>query len=104
MTSQDASDLAAWRADLRALARMVNRIEQAATDQQRLERTAEFVRSMESLRERVYSFRDATAAAIWRAEQLSLARLAERVGVSKARADQIIREHRKTVDEGDPDE
>ena len=43
-----------------------------------------------------------TAARIWEAEELSLAALAERIGVSKARADQLIRAARATRKEQQP--
>jgi hypothetical protein len=42
------------------------------------------------------------AARIWEAEELSLAALAERIGVSKARADQLIRAARATKKEQQP--
>ena len=46
--------------------------------------------------------RTQAAARIWQAEELSLAALAERIGVSKARADQLIRAARATRKEQQP--
>src|SRR5215216_1652054 len=46
--------------------------------------------------------RTQAAARIWQAEELSLAALAERIGVSKARADQLIRAARATKKEQQP--
>jgi len=45
--------------------------------------------------EEVARLRHEEAVQIWETEKLSLAALAQRVGISKARADQIIRAHRK---------
>jgi 3-methyladenine DNA glycosylase/8-oxoguanine DNA glycosylase len=46
--------------------------------------------------------RTLTAARIWEAEELSLAALAQRIGVSKARADQLIRAARASTKEQQP--
>jgi 3-methyladenine DNA glycosylase/8-oxoguanine DNA glycosylase len=46
--------------------------------------------------------RTQAAARIWEAEELSLAALAERIGVSKARADQLIRAARASRKEQQP--
>lgn len=43
------------------------------------------------------------AARIWRTEELSLAGLADRIGVSKARADQFIRASKPGTQEGEHD-
>ncbi|GAA1021452.1 hypothetical protein Aple_073750 [Acrocarpospora pleiomorpha] len=60
-------------------------------------RLADGLREMADAAARV---RAATAAQIQKAEKLSLAGLAERLGVSKARADQLLRAARKGSDGG----
>jgi hypothetical protein len=58
---------------------------------QRLAGTASLRARIDEYRRQTSELRDRTVAEIWRAEELSLSRLANEVGVSKARADQIVR-------------
>jgi hypothetical protein len=74
----------------------------AITDpQQAFERATTLANLLGDMRSEAAELRARTAARIWEAEELSLAALAERIGVSKARADQIIRAA-KTSRKGQP--
>ena len=48
-------------------------------------------KEMRDAHEQASELRSEQVARIWEAEELSLAKLAQRIGVSKARADQLIR-------------
>lgn len=53
--------------------------------------------------EAIRAARDDVAVAIWEREQLSLAQLAQLIGRSKARADQIVKSRRSAGGEGSQD-
>ncbi|GAA2347125.1 hypothetical protein [Dactylosporangium salmoneum] len=64
----------------------------AADMQRRFELWNALTEKLSELHDLAMSARDRVVTEIWQSESLSLAKLADRVGLSKARADQIIRE------------
>jgi hypothetical protein len=96
MGDAEATDDEAFRAAVEAWIKAYERIERTAENapgrQRWLERAVHLVNQAEDQTQRAYEFRDRAIAEIWEAEKLSLAKLAGRVGISKARADQIVRE------------
>ena len=67
--------------------------------QQKLEAAGRLVEALRSRSDEAAKIRHAEAVQIYEAESLSLAQLANRVGVSKARADQIIKAERRQKEE-----
>ena len=75
-------------------------IRRIADSQQKLEAAGRVVEALRSRSDEAARIRHAEAVEIYEAESLSLAQLANRVGVSKARADQIIKaEERRQKEE-----
>lgn len=73
-----------------------------ADSQEKLEAAGVLVEALRSRSDEAARIRHAEAVRIYEAESLSLAQLASRVGISKARADQIIRadERRQKEEDG----
>ena len=67
--------------------------------QQKLEAAGRLVEALRSRSDDAARIRHAEAVQIYETESLSLAQLANRVGVSKARADQIIKAERRQKEE-----
>jgi hypothetical protein len=68
----------------------------AATDpQQAFTAATEWSSRLRKMHDQVAELRATCAARVWTAEQMSLAELAQRIGVSKARADQLVRDAKK---------
>lgn len=63
--------------------------------QARIEAAGKLADCLRSVYEDAARIRHDEAVRIYEAEKLSLAQLADRVGISKARADQIVRAHRR---------
>ena len=63
--------------------------------QQKLEAAGRLVEALRSRSDEAAKIRHAEALEIYKVESLSLAQLADRVGISKARADQIVNPDRK---------
>ena len=83
----------------RAAAAAIN----AIPDPQRaFEYATQLANALRDTAQRASELRTQAAARIWEAEELSLAALAERIGVSKARADQLIRAARASRKEQEP--
>ena len=75
-------------------------IRRTADSQQKLEAAGRLVEALRSRSDEAARIRHAEAVRIFETESLSLAHLADRVGVSKARADQIIKaEERRRKEE-----
>jgi YesN/AraC family two-component response regulator len=75
----------------------------AIPDRQRaFEYATQLANTLRDTAQRASELRTQAAARIWEAEELSLAALAERIGVSKARADQLIRAARASRKEQQP--
>jgi hypothetical protein len=70
-------------------------IRQLPDSQKKLEAAGRLVEVLRSRSDEAARLRHAEALRIYEAESLSLAQLADRVGISKARADQIINPDRK---------
>jgi acyl-CoA reductase-like NAD-dependent aldehyde dehydrogenase len=66
--------------------------------QQKLEAAGKLVDGLRSRSDEAARIRHAEAVRIYETESLSLAQLANRVGISKARADQIIKAERQKED------
>ena len=65
------------------------------SSQEKLEAAGRLIEALRSRSDEAAKIRHAEALRIFEAEKLSLAQLANRVGISKARADQITREVRQ---------
>jgi hypothetical protein len=77
-------------------------IRRMTASQARLEAAGKLVAGLRLRSDEAARIRHAEAVRIYEAESLSLAQLANRVGVSKARADQIIRvEKQRQKEDGD---
>jgi len=63
--------------------------------QEKLEAAGRLVEALRSRSDEAARIRHAEAVRIYEAESLSLAQLASRVGISKARADQIVKAERE---------
>ena len=75
----------------------------AIPDPQRaFEYATQLASMLRDIAQRASELRTQTAARIWEAQELSLAALAERIGVSKARADQLIRAAKASRKEQQP--
>ena len=70
-------------------------IRATASPQEKLEAAGRLVEALRARSDEAARIRHAEAVRIYEAESLSLAQLANRVGISKARADQIIRAERE---------
>jgi len=70
-------------------------IRRITDSQEKLEAAGRLVEELRSRSDEAARIRHAEAVRIYEAESLSLAQLANRVGISKARADQITREVRQ---------
>lgn len=94
-----ASNVAAGIAAMRRASALTKQTIDSHPDPQRqLELNADLDRALtEELRD-VHVRRDRKTADIWKREELSLAKLAAKIGVSKARTDQIIREQRRRAE------
>jgi hypothetical protein len=79
----------------RAFDRATTAIGDAPSPQQAFEAASALADTLRVLADRAAERRAQAVAQIWEAEQLSLAGLAQRIGVSRARADQILRSSRK---------
>ena len=66
-----------------------------ASSQERLEAAGKLAEALRDRSDEAARIRHAEAVRIYETESLSLAQLADRVGISKARADQIIRADRQ---------
>lgn len=73
-------------------------IRRLASSQDKLEAAGRLVEALRSRSDEAARIRHAEAVRIYEAESLSLAQLASRVGISKARADQITRTARRKED------
>jgi len=70
-------------------------IRRLTSSQDKLEAAGKLVEALRARSDEAARIRHAEAVRIYDEEKLSLAKLADRVGVSKARADQIIRAERQ---------
>jgi len=70
-------------------------IRRATDPQAKLEAAGRLLEALRSRSDEAARIRHAEALRIYEAESLSLAQLANRVGISKARADQIVRAERQ---------
>ncbi len=70
-------------------------IRRTADSQKKLEAAGKLVEALRARSDEAARIRHAEAVRIYEAEKLSLAALAGRIGVSKARADQIIKAEEK---------
>ena len=78
-------------AALEAADAALDAIRRTANSQEKLEAAGRLVEELRSRSDEAARIRHAEAVRIYEAEKLSLAQLANRVGISKARADQITR-------------
>jgi hypothetical protein len=70
-------------------------VEGAQTSQQKLERAAALLAVLQVISNKVAELRSAAAIEIHDAEGLSLSKLADRAGISKARAGQIVQQAKR---------
>jgi hypothetical protein len=89
-SAADETDAAITAAD-KALAA----IRATASPQEKLEAAGRLVEALRARSDEAARIRHAEAVHIYETESLSLAQLASRVGISKARADQIIKAERQ---------
>lgn len=82
----------------RAFREAVTAVQATADPQEAYESATRLADGLREMADAAARVRAETAARIHRAESLSLAGLAERLGVSKARADQLLRAARKSPD------
>jgi hypothetical protein len=64
----------------------------------------ELVERLQRMTDSAAAVRAQTVGRIWSSEEMSLAGLAQRIGVSKARADQLVRASKATKPEGTDDD
>jgi hypothetical protein len=76
-------------------------IRRIAGSQEKLEATGKLRDGLRSRSDEAARIGHAEAIRIYEAESLSLAQLARRTGISKARADQIIRQAERQKEDGD---
>jgi hypothetical protein len=74
-------------------------IRRIADSQEKLEATGKLRDGLRSRSDEAARIGHAEAVRIYEAESLSLGQLANRVGISKARADQIVKARRKEADD-----
>lgn len=91
MGDAPAADYAAATAAIRAAFRRASELVADEADPHvAFRRATELAEILRSLADEAANLRPATVYRIWEAEQLSLAALAKRIGVSKTRADQLL--------------
>jgi hypothetical protein len=88
MTPEDVrAALSQLRADYEGIARLLAQL----GNQEGIQLATECAETLRQMSDDISRIRNRIITDIWESEKLSLANLAERVGISKTRADQIIR-------------